>query len=207
MSDQPTARTVRHRTRPAPSSPPNQQILPPDLSSIFPSPLIPGEDAQAYEAFLAQVTTSVKPTDVTEEIWVRDVVDLTWELQRWRRLKANLLAAARKGALERLLEFTEGPRVAMLEEPWWRQELASRWLVQDEDAVAEVEDILNERGLDIHSIMAQALSDKLKQIERLDGMAASAEARRDKVFMNIVRRRESVARRLRMATDTIIDVD
>jgi hypothetical protein len=177
------------------------------LNSIFPSPLIPGEDAQAYEAFLAQVTTSVKPADATEELWVRDIVDLTWELQRWRRMKASLLAAAKKGALERLLGFTEGPCVAMLEDPFWRQELASQWLVNEENAVAEVEAILNARGLDIHSIMAQALSDNLKQIERLDRMAASAEARRDKVFMNIERRRESLARRLRMATDTIIDVD
>ena len=34
---------------------------------------------------------AIKPKDVLEEMWVRDVVDLTWETLRMRRLKAALL--------------------------------------------------------------------------------------------------------------------
>jgi hypothetical protein len=207
MSDQSNARTVRQRTRPAPSLPPNQQILPPDLSSLFPIPLIPGEDAQAYGALLSQVTAAVKPTDAIEELWVRDVVDLAWESHRLRRLKANLLVVARKRALQRLLEAIEDSSLATLESSSWNQQLASRWLVKNENALAEVEGILNARGLDTNSIMAQALSDKLKQIEQVDRMIAGADGRRNKVLTEIERRRESVARRLRMATDAIIDVD
>ena len=206
MSDQPNASTVRRRTRPASSSPPNQQILPPDLSSLFPIPLIPGEDPQAYAALLSQVTAGVKPTDAIEELWVRDVVDLVWDSQRLRRLKANLLVLAQKGALAHLLEATQDPDLALLDGPSGNHQLASRWLVEDESALAEVQAILGARGLDMNSIMAQALSDKLKQIEKFDQMIASADARRNKVLSEIERRRESVARRLRTATDTIIDV-
>ena len=36
----------------------------------------------------------MKPSGVLEEIWVRDVVDLTWEVFRFRRLKAGLLSFA-----------------------------------------------------------------------------------------------------------------
>jgi hypothetical protein len=43
------------------------------------------------------------PSDVIEEIWTRDVVDITWEVLRWRRLKAGLLTARMMDALEGLL--------------------------------------------------------------------------------------------------------
>jgi hypothetical protein len=45
--------------------------------SIFgPSPLLAGEDAAAYDELLLHVTTSVRPSDILDEIWVRDIVDL-----------------------------------------------------------------------------------------------------------------------------------
>jgi hypothetical protein len=160
-----------------------------------------------YEALLTQVFASVRPADAIEEIWVRDVVDLTWDSQRLRRMKANILIIARKGALERLLQVTEDPTIATLEGPLWHQQLASRWLTNDENATAEVEEILDARGLDMNSIMAQALSNKLNEIERLDRLIASADARRNKALTELERRRDTLARRLRMVTDTIIDVD
>jgi hypothetical protein len=47
----------------------------------------------AYDAFFARVQTSVRPKDIFEEIWVREVVDLVWWAQRLRRLRDNLLVA------------------------------------------------------------------------------------------------------------------
>ena len=54
---------------------------------IGPPPLLEGEDAAAYDELLARVSAAANPSDVIHEIWVRDVVDLTWEILRWRRLK------------------------------------------------------------------------------------------------------------------------
>ena len=57
-------------------------------SSLFgPPPLLEGEDPSAYDELLARISGAVKPADVLEEIWVSDVVNLTWEIFRWRRLK------------------------------------------------------------------------------------------------------------------------
>src|SRR5215469_4862671 len=62
-----------------------------------PAPLAEGEDAEAYDELLLRVSSGVKPHDILEEIWVRDVVDLTWETLRLRRLKAAVLTmSARK---------------------------------------------------------------------------------------------------------------
>ena len=51
-----------------------------DVDFFGPAPLISGEDPEAYTAFQTRVAAAVMLEDVLEEIWVRDVVDLVWEL-------------------------------------------------------------------------------------------------------------------------------
>ena len=77
---------------------------PPTKWNFFgPPPLLDGEDPAAYDDLLASVSGAVKPSDILEEIWVRDVVDLAWEARRLRRLKANLIAANAHKGLEQIL--------------------------------------------------------------------------------------------------------
>ena len=61
--------------------------------------LILGEDAQGYDELLAQVRRALKSRDVMEEMWIRDVVDLAWDIFRLRRMKANLLQVQAKNAV------------------------------------------------------------------------------------------------------------
>jgi hypothetical protein len=58
-----------------------------------PPPLIEGEDRAAYEDYFAKTSAAVKPKDFLEELWVQDTVDLAWDIQRMRRLKASLLTS------------------------------------------------------------------------------------------------------------------
>src|SRR5262249_11149110 len=62
------------------------------LRLFGPPPLLAGEDAAGYDELLAGISFAVKPSDVIEEIWVRDIVDLTWEIFRCRRIKTKVLA-------------------------------------------------------------------------------------------------------------------
>jgi hypothetical protein len=59
------------------------------LAWLGPPPLFEGEDAGAYDELLARISGAVKPTDIFEENWVGDIVDLVWEAVRLRRLKAS----------------------------------------------------------------------------------------------------------------------
>jgi hypothetical protein len=52
-----------------------------------------GEDSAGYDDLLARVSGAIKPADIIEEIWIRDIVALTWEALRLRRARAALLAA------------------------------------------------------------------------------------------------------------------
>jgi hypothetical protein len=57
-------------------------------ASLGQPPLIEGEDGAAYNQFHGGIAASVKPKDFLEEIWVRDIADLSWEVLRLRRIKA-----------------------------------------------------------------------------------------------------------------------
>jgi len=62
-----------------------------DLLFPGPPPLIPGEDAKDYQQLLAAVTNEMKPVDFMETFWTRDIVDLQWDIIRFRRIKADLI--------------------------------------------------------------------------------------------------------------------
>src|ERR1700722_12359069 len=57
-----------------------------------PPPLLEGEDARVYNEMLDRVFAAVSPTDFIEEIWARDLVDVTWAKFRYRRLLAALMS-------------------------------------------------------------------------------------------------------------------
>src|SRR5450759_1147469 len=63
------------------------------VSLFGPPPLLEGEDAAAYEEQHARFSNAVKPTDFLEEIWVRDAVDVIWNIFRLRRIQAAYLSA------------------------------------------------------------------------------------------------------------------
>src|SRR5438876_10587963 len=97
-------------------------------SSLAPAPLIAGEDAAAYDDLLARLSETLKPSDALEEIWVRDVVDLAWEVIRLRRLKAHLMRAGAHEGMAQVLK----PLVK-----WATNELlAQQWLGGEAEAVS-----------------------------------------------------------------------
>src|SRR5437016_3793695 len=91
------------------------------LSPFGPPPLLEGEDSAAYDDLLARVSAAVKPTDILEDCWVRDVVDLIWESFRLRRLKSNLMMVAAPEALQPLLEKLINDGADQLTEDWARR--------------------------------------------------------------------------------------
>ncbi len=142
------------------------------LSAPFgPPPLIKGENSAEYDELLTRVSAAVSPADILEDIWVRDLVDLTWETWRYRRLKAALMAISAHKALgavlDPLLEWHE------------KQALVAGWTAGEPEAIKSVDALLKSAGLTMDSVMAQSLSIKLDDIERIDRMIALAEARRN----------------------------
>lgn len=164
---------------------------------LAPPPLIEGENAAAYDDLLARISGTLKPADILEEIWVRDVVDLVWDVFRLRRLKVHLLTAAAHEGMAKLI----GPLL-----DWdFTDQIARRWAVGDEDAVQTVETTLGAAGLTMDAVMARTLGLKIHEIERIDRMTMAAEARRNAILREIERHRATFARTLRRAVEDVED--
>jgi hypothetical protein len=161
------------------------------LALFGPAPLFEGEDTAAYDELLVRISGAVKPADIFEEIWVRDIVDLVWEALRLRRLKANLMTATAYRGLEQILK----PLVGCLEE----EHLAKAWAARDQNAIKRVDKLLASAGLTMDAVMAQTLSISLDDIERIDRMIATAEVRRNAILREVDRHRTTWGQELRRA--------
>src|ERR1700674_3187448 len=80
--------------------------VPPELRGIFAqTPLLSHEDPQTYCDLFRQLAHKVRPSDVVEWLWLKDVADLTWQKLRYRRLSDALLNLGRKQALASILRM------------------------------------------------------------------------------------------------------
>jgi hypothetical protein len=151
------------------------------------------------------VSAAIRPADILEEIWLRDFLDLAWETLRWRRLKAALVNGAAAQELADVLYPLIAVRAAVAEEAdedpvsvlKTARGLAKRWAAREGEAVAEVDALLASAGLTIEAALARALASKLDQVERIDRMIVSAEARRNAVLREIERHRATLGHELR----------
>jgi hypothetical protein len=175
-------------------------------AAFGPPPLLEGEDRNRYDNLLVAISRDLGPTDTLEEIWVRDVADLTWEVLRLRRLKAAMLNArlttAISNALSELVD-EEDPGEAMLV----AQDLAEGWHRCDPENVAEVKRLLASANITMDELMAETLTDSLDHVERIDRLMASAEARRDDALRQIEWHRSSLAAALRRNVARVEDVE
>jgi hypothetical protein len=162
-----------------------------------PPPLFEGEDTKAYDELLTRISTVVKPADILEDIWVRDLVDLTWDVFRLRRLKANVMMANAHKGLSEILAPLVGSSEA--------ETLAEAWAARKSDVAKEVDKALASAGLGMDAVMVQTLSLKLDDIERIEHMIAIAEARRNTTLREIDRHRETLGEKLRRAVEQLED--
>jgi hypothetical protein len=168
----------------------------PDLAehpTLFgPPPLFDGEK-EIYDQLAIKISTAVTPADIFEDIWVRDVVDLTLEVFRLRRLTANLINANEYKGLTETLAPLVGRSQA--------ETLAEGWAARKSDVVEEVNKILTSAGLTTDSILAQTFSLKMDDIERIEHVMALAEARRNATLREIDRHRQTLGQKLRRAAE------
>jgi hypothetical protein len=76
---------------------------PPRLPMLGQPQLLVGENADLYDELLARFSAAANPADIFDEMFIREVVALQWEVLRWRRLKLSLLQAAAVAQLKAFL--------------------------------------------------------------------------------------------------------
>lgn len=182
------------------------------LPALGRSPLIKGEDPAVYDDLVARIRGVLRPADVIEEIWARDVADLAWEVFRLRRLKAGLMQACAHGGLADVLDALRPPWIVDRENDEDKEQeddsdLPERWATGDQAAIAKVDGVLASAGLTIDAVMAQTLSNRIDIVERIERMMTAAEGRRDSILREAERRRAGAASRLRRALHEAEDAE
>ena len=56
-------------------------------------PLIRGESADEYDRLRDAIAEVIKPTNFIESMWVKDLADSSWELDRAKQVRTKLLEA------------------------------------------------------------------------------------------------------------------
>jgi len=177
---------------------PKTNVSVPNLDAILGKPpVLPNEDAEAYEKLNDQFRRAVNPQDVIEEILLRDVVDVTWEIQRLKDYKMQLLQAKREYSLRIILEnFSD--------RNGYNKELYGEWKNGDKKAIKLINGFLSAKGLDPSAIDAFSFRSELDNMERFDRLIMQAEARRMAHLREVDRHRASLAAILR---DTVAKID
>ncbi len=74
-------------------------VLTPEQMRFFellgPPSLVAGEDAARYCGFVAAIFQAVQPQDIQDFIYQRDLIDLEWDVLRYRTAKAQLITNAK----------------------------------------------------------------------------------------------------------------
>ena len=168
--------------------------------SIAPIPLLPGELEAEYVTHLRRIVVAANPRDIIEEILTRDVIDLTWEILRLRRMKVGLLKASMGSGIKKVMtslghDFVSGG------------DIGTRWTAGEKNAKNEVAAALKKAELTMEDVIAKTLEAKIDSFERFDRLLASSEARRNNALREIERHRAALGTAVRHAIDEVQDAE
>ncbi|MGH6715507.1 MAG: hypothetical protein ACREDC_04865 [Bradyrhizobium sp.] len=166
------------------------------------SALLTTESPDEFEALRTEFRNYIKPQNPIERMYTDEVVNLVWDILRWRRWKLALLKLAFRDALYEAL-------VNSLHKVESGQETAAtfdRWFT-DAKVRQQTSDILGENKLDETVIDAVAYRLCSADVMRIEQLLAAAELRRDKALHAIALYRQSLAQQLRDQATRVIEND
>jgi hypothetical protein len=193
------------RSQPAVVTGASPQSLADVRELLGPAWTIEGENSERYEQLLVRVAEAVGPIDFIDWLLVKDIVALTWEIQRSRRQSETVIRMGRLEALKQILnQVIEGAglRSGCSTE---LTELATRWLNGESRATKQVAKWLHTSGYSFADVDAHAMTVMGVELERIDLQVERNESRRDSLLRVIERRREGLAKRVHRATEDVVE--
>jgi hypothetical protein len=145
-----------------------------------PSFLLPGESLHDYEAIRQMMVDDIQPKTNIEWLWTLDLVELSWEILRYRRLKNRILGAHRIAAIEAILQRLDGegmPAEAMPMVRTQARRTAAEWR-GDRKAAIEIEARLDRCGFDAIDINAEVFIQARELFDMFDQLMIAAQRRR-----------------------------
>ena len=171
------------------------RCVPTDIEALFGDPpLLSTEDPNLYWDMFDRFAEFVDPKNIIEWLWLKDIVDLCWEIARLRRYRALSIERARErknAEIEYAREHADDPDLYLSLRP---------------PTSAQIEARRNAPRLDTEADSASLLIlEHLDTYETVDKLLMAAELRRDRILRELDFGRERIAPLLRKISDEVID--
>jgi hypothetical protein len=161
---------------------------------LQPTLLLPGENHGDYESLRDMVIAEIEPQSGIEWLWTADLVELSWDIVRYRALRQKMLEVRRKDAIEAMLRRIDLAGIPQASLPLAlnrTKQNADQWR-SDPSAGAEIEARLINQGIDEGSLNAEVLIQAGELFIMFDNLIQSAQTRRILLLREINRRRMSL---------------
>jgi hypothetical protein len=164
-----------------------------------PSCLLPGESPHEFEMIRQMIIEDIGPRTNIEWLWTLDLIELSWEILRYRRLREKTLQVYRGNAIASLLQRLDGAGMPaqnriMVQVHCGRA--ATEWC-GDREAASEIETRLARNGFDSAAINTEVFVQAQQAFGLFDQLMQSAQHRRITLLREIATRREFEKRALR----------
>lgn len=181
--------------------PPREQPSPGDANAApgaipWRSPASYLHEAEAvtdFERLGAALRAELVPADVIEELWCDDILSLTWDSHRLRRIKKFLIETGVRTGIIATLE-TAYPDFPPPHLPSRAEILAAKYVRGDEAATRQVEKAVERSSIKAQDEVVAGYSLMMFEISEVDGMIETMDKRRDSVLSNIYSRRKLLGR-------------
>ena len=181
----------------------------PSFVQVMPRSMLRWEEQGDFDALLARISATLRPADMMEEMWTREVADLVWQIFRLRRMKDTLLdEASYRGLAEVLLpRMSSVPRLEGVEpDKDWASRclstLVQRWAANPHAVAGTVQAALAKAGLRLDAVEAKTFELLIDQMERFDRMTMMIERRRNAIVREIGRYRTEFSQQAQRAIES-----
>ncbi|TYO63869.1 hypothetical protein FXV83_24940 [Bradyrhizobium hipponense] len=160
---------------------PTVSAMPVELEVLAPLPLLlPGESREHYQALRQAIFADLAPRSTIEWLLAIDIAELSWEIQRYRCLRHQLLETQRQQAIAAALRRIDligiAPEFAD-EAEYYTLQNALSWR-RDPTAASEIEARLSSYGFDQHAINVEVHAQARELFILFEGLLNAAQTKR-----------------------------
>jgi hypothetical protein len=167
--------------------------IPVELKPFFePCVLLPGENRQEFEIVQNMMIEEVRPETNIEWLWTIDLIELSWEILRYRCLKQRILLEHRHLAIKAILMRLDGAGIPARDLQNLELQVsrsAMEWR-DDPQAASEIEARLRRNDFEDSAVNAELFCQTRGTFAMFDDLMHAAQNRRMVLLREITSRRE-----------------
>jgi hypothetical protein len=164
-------------------------------------PLLGHEDAERFDQLFLQFSVVIEPRDMIEWMLVKELAELSFEIERWGRLSIGLLERSRKDALADNLgsiDDQEGVPAGVRRRNGMKQ---AALFFEDEGGRRAIGDKLRKYSQNVDTVMATSFALNLPEIAAAARLKAEAEGRRNRCLRQIDKYRAGLGKKARLVIE------